>query len=225
MRLAGATRVWTGSRLVPCRPSLASRLARALFDRTFAVLALVFFLPVFVVVSLAILLRDGWPVFYVHRRIGKGGRTFPCLKFRTMSRDADRELARLLASDPEAAREWAETRKLRNDPRVSCIGRILRKTSLDELPQFLNVLAGHMSVVGPRPIVAEELERYGSHADAYLSVRPGITGLWQVSGRSDTSYARRVALDVEYVRTQSLRRDMAIILRTVWVMLAGRGAC
>ncbi|WP_240756653.1 sugar transferase [Roseicella aquatilis] len=175
---------------------------------------------------LALLIRaDGGPALYAHERVGRGGRRFGCLKFRSMVVDSQARLAALLDADPAARAEWEATRKLKDDPRVTRIGRILRATSLDELPQLINVLRGEMSLVGPRPVVAAELaEHYGAAAEAYLSVRPGVTGLWQVSGRSDTSYAARVALDAEYARTASLRTDLRILSRTPMVVLSRRGA-
>lgn len=170
--------------------------------------------------------RDGGPAFYAHTRIGQGGRGFGCLKFRSMVIDSQARLDALLEADPEARAEWEATRKLKNDPRVTAVGRFLRKTSLDELPQLINVLRGEMSLVGPRPVVAAELSTYyGAAAAHYMSVRPGITGLWQVSGRSDTSYAQRVALDVAYATKPSLWQDIKILLRTPVVVLARRGAC
>jgi lipopolysaccharide/colanic/teichoic acid biosynthesis glycosyltransferase len=138
--------------------------------------------------------------------------------------NGDRILADLLAKDPEAAAEWAATQKLRNDPRITPIGRFLRNTSLDELPQLLNVLHGEMSLVGPRPVVQSELSFYGENADYYMQARPGMTGLWQVSGRSDTTYEQRVRLDVWYVRNWTLWHDLAILLKTIPVVLFRRGA-
>jgi exopolysaccharide production protein ExoY len=168
---------------------------------------------------------EGGPAFYVHRRIGRGGVPFGCIKFRTMVPDAERRLAGLLARDPAARAEWQATRKLKADPRITRRGRVLRRTSLDELPQLINVLKGEMSLVGPRPVVQAELETlYGPAAPLYLSVRPGLTGPWQVSMRSDGDYARRVALDAAYVRHPSILTDIAILLRTVGAVLRRRGA-
>ncbi|MDR3536960.1 MAG: exopolysaccharide biosynthesis polyprenyl glycosylphosphotransferase [Acetobacteraceae bacterium] len=168
--------------------------------------------------------RGGGPALYRHKRIGFEGRTFGCIKFRSMAVDGDRILAELLANDPEAAAEWAATQKLRNDPRVTPIGRFLRNTSLDELPQLLNVIRGEMSLVGPRPVVQSELGFYGENAEYYMQTRPGLTGLWQVSGRSDTTYAQRVRLDVWYVRNWTLWHDLAILMKTIPVVLFRRGA-
>ncbi|RAI60311.1 sugar transferase [Roseicella frigidaeris] len=175
---------------------------------------------------LALLIRaDGGPVLYAHERIGRDGRRFGCLKFRSMVVDSQARLAALLQSDPAARAEWERTRKLKDDPRVTRTGRFLRASSLDELPQLINVLRGEMSLVGPRPVVASELDdHYGEAARDYLAVRPGVTGLWQISGRSDTSYATRVALDSRYARSPSLRTDLKILLRTPLVVLLRRGA-
>lgn len=181
-------------------------------------------LPAFLVIA-ALVKLDGGKVFYAHERVGRGGRLFGCLKFRSMVVDSDQRLAVLLARDPAARAEWDATRKLKNDPRVTAIGRFLRASSLDELPQILNVLRGEMSLVGPRPVQASELAAfYGAAAQHYMMVRPGITGPWQISGRSDTSYAQRVALDVAYVTKPSLWTDVKILLRTPVAVLARRGA-
>ena len=203
--------------------SLQPGLKRAL-DIAGAGALLVMSLPVFVI--LALLVRaDGGPAFYAHQRVGRGGRRFGCLKFRSMVTDGDARLEALLASDPAARAEWEATRKLRNDPRITWVGRFLRASSLDELPQLLNVLRGEMSLVGPRPVIAAELTaHYGAAAEHYLSVRPGITGLWQVSGRSSTSYDTRVALDVRYATNPSLLADLRILLRTPAAVLLRRGA-
>jgi lipopolysaccharide/colanic/teichoic acid biosynthesis glycosyltransferase len=181
-------------------------------------------LPAFLVIA-ALVRMDGGRVLYAHQRVGFGGRLFGCLKFRSMVPDADRRLNELLARDPVVRAEWESTRKLKNDPRVTWVGRFLRASSLDELPQLINVLKGEMSLVGPRPVQAAELAAYyGVAAQHYLSVRPGITGPWQVSGRNDTSYAQRVALDVAYATRPSLLNDIRILLRTPMAVLARRGA-
>lgn len=180
--------------------------------------------PVFLLLMLLVR-ADGGPALYAHERVGRGGRRFGCLKFRSMVTDSQARLDALLAADPEARAEWEATRKLRDDPRVTRTGRFLRATSLDELPQLINVLRGEMSLVGPRPVVAAELAaHYGAAAEDYLSVRPGITGLWQVSGRSETSYAARVALDAQYAANLSVWTDLGILLRTPVVVLSRRGA-
>jgi exopolysaccharide production protein ExoY len=194
--------------------------AKRLMDITLAVLALVLLAPVMALTALAVRLAMGSPVVFAHRRVGLNGAVFRCYKFRTMVGDAEEVLRRHLAADPAAAEEWRATHKLRDDPRVTPLGRVLRKSSLDELPQFLNVLRGDMSCVGPRPIVVEELARYGADAAAYLSVRPGVTGAWQVGGRSSVGYDARVALDRAYVREWSLWRDVVIILRTIPAVLS-----
>jgi lipopolysaccharide/colanic/teichoic acid biosynthesis glycosyltransferase len=176
-------------------------------------------------VVIALLLRkEGGPVIYRHRRIGREGKTFECLKFRSMIPDADRMLPELLARQTDMKAEWVRDHKIRCDPRVTRLGRFLRRTSLDELPQIWNVLRGEMSLVGPRPIVREELMRYGRSLPVYLSAKPGITGLWQVTGRNNTDYRRRVALDVYYVRKHNLLLDLYILLKTPRVVLGGGGA-
>ena len=182
-------------------------------------------LPAFLAIALLVR-RDGGPVFYAHPRVGRGGAIFGCLKFRSMVVDSDQHLAALLAKDPAARGEWAATRKLKRDPRVTGIGRLLRATSLDELPQLINVLRGEMSLVGPRPVTEAELEQhYGPGAAAhYAAVRPGITGPWQVSGRNDVTYASRVALDMAYATAPSVWTDIRILLRTPGAVLARRGA-
>jgi exopolysaccharide production protein ExoY len=185
---------------------------------------LVLLSPVLALLCLAIFLHDSGNPFFVHRRIGRGGLTFPCLKLRTMVVDAERRLECLLKADPDAAREWALDQKLRDDPRITAFGAFLRKSSLDELPQLFNVLIGQMSMVGPRPIVAAEVPRYGRYIRYYCRVRPGITGLWQVSGRNLVSYRRRVALDTVYARNKSLTVDLFILTRTLPAVVAARGA-
>jgi lipopolysaccharide/colanic/teichoic acid biosynthesis glycosyltransferase len=206
---------------------LADRIRPALkrsMDILGAATLLLLALPAFLVIA-ALVRMDGGSPFYAHPRIGRFGQTFGCLKFRSMVMDSDRRLAELLASDPAAREEWEQTRKLKNDPRVTWVGRFLRATSLDELPQLVNVLKGEMSLVGPRPVQASELAAYYGAATAhYLAVRPGITGPWQVSGRNDTSYAQRVALDVNYVTHPSILRDVKILLQTPIAVLARKGA-
>ncbi len=164
-------------------------------------------------------------LFYAQKRVGRNGKSFPCLKLRTMVPLADEKLRDYLDQNPGARAEYNETRKLRNDPRIiPVVGHFLRQTSLDEVPQFFNVLMGHMSIVGPRPVPADELDLYGARRTHYLKVRPGITGFWQVCGRSDTSYEKRVRMDSHYVRNLSLRTDFFIIIKTVRVMMTGQGA-
>ncbi|MBB5471240.1 Undecaprenyl-phosphate galactose phosphotransferase WbaP [Paraburkholderia sp. Clong3] len=184
---------------------------------------LILLFPVLLIIALAVMSDHGNAV-YGHPRIGRGGRTFKCLKFRSMVKNSDEVLAKLLATDPQARAEWDRDFKLKNDIRVTPVGRILRKTSLDELPQLWNVLRGDMSLVGPRPIVQKELVRYGRDVRYYLALKPGMTGLWQVSGRNDVDYPTRVSLDVKYAMNRSLTFDMSILLRTVKVVFAKDGA-
>jgi exopolysaccharide production protein ExoY len=188
-------------------------------DVAIAVTTIILLAPAILIIMGLIKLVMGRPIFFGHTRVGYRGKPFRCYKFRTMVTDAEEALARHLARDPEAAQEWRETRKLKNDPRVTFVGRLLRKSRLDELPQLINVLRGEMSCVGPRPIVASELERYGPNATEYLRARPGLTGIWQVSGRNGLDYADRVALDGRYVQNWSLWNDFVILGRTVFVVL------
>jgi undecaprenyl-phosphate galactose phosphotransferase len=168
--------------------------------------------------------RDGGPVFYSQTRIGKNGSDIRVWKFRSMAIDSAERLAKLLDSDPEARASWECDRKLKDDPRITPVGRFLRKSAIDEIPQLWNVLKGDMSLVGPRPVMSDEIERYGDAARFYLDVRPGLTGLWQVSGRNDVSYARRVELDAWYVRNWSLWIDTVVVLKTFPALLLRRGA-
>lgn len=179
--------------------------------------------PVLLAIAL-IVMRDHGNAVYGHPRIGRGGRTFQCLKFRSMVKNSDEVLANLLATDPNAREEWDRDFKLKNDIRITPVGRVLRKTSLDELPQLWNVLRGDMSLVGPRPVVQKELVRYGRDVRYYLALRPGMTGLWQVSGRNDVDYPTRVSLDVKYAMNRSFAFDMVILFRTFKVVLAKDGA-
>ncbi|WP_325269016.1 sugar transferase [Phenylobacterium sp.] len=189
-----------------------------------ALVALIFLAPVMIAVAIAVFAQDGGPILFAHRRIGQDGRHFYCLKFRTMTVDAERRLADLLANDPQARAEWEKDHKLRRDPRVTRLGAFLRRSSLDELPQLFNVLRGDMSLVGPRPIVDAEIAKYGRRFRHYCAVKPGITGLWQVSGRSETAYRTRVALDCVYARERNLFLDSYIILATVPAVLSRRGS-
>ncbi|MCW3475474.1 undecaprenyl-phosphate galactose phosphotransferase WbaP [Limobrevibacterium gyesilva] len=200
-----------------------ARGAKVAFDLAAAVTLLLLLAPVLLAIA-ALIRRDGGPVLFAQTRVGHGGRRFNCLKFRTMVVNADQVLRDALAGDPRAAVEWANNQKLRRDPRVTPIGRLLRQTSLDELPQLFNVLRLEMSLVGPRPIVEHELPRYGDELAYYCSVRPGLTGLWQVSGRNDTSYGRKVQLDCWYVRNWTLWQDLVILMKTVPVVLFRKGA-
>lgn len=193
-------------------------------DLLIATAALVFFAPLFVLVAILVKLEDGGPVFFAQERIGRAGKGFFCLKFRTMAIDADAQLRDLLTRDAAARREWDRDHKLKDDPRITKVGRFLRESSLDELPQLLNIIKGEMSLVGPRPIVSAEAARYGRHFKRYCAVRPGLTGLWQVSGRNDVSYRERVVMDVAYVRGRCLWLDLKIIARTVPAVLLRRGS-
>jgi len=180
--------------------------------------------PLFCIIGCLIKLTSRGPVFFGHSRIGHNGRTFRAWKFRTMVQDADAVLRRHLEASPELAEEWRLTHKLKNDPRVTPLGRLLRRASLDELPQVLNVVKGEMSLVGPRPIVSQEVEKYGEDYGLYCRVKPGITGLWQVSGRNNTTYGERVAYDLYYVRNWSVWLDLYILQATVKTVLTGDGA-
>jgi lipopolysaccharide/colanic/teichoic acid biosynthesis glycosyltransferase len=188
-------------------------------------LALVGGALIFAVVAAILRLTCTGPLLFRHERVGFQERTFSCLKFRTMVVDSDSVLEAHLTENAEARAEYELTRKLRRDPRiVPIVGRFLRQTSLDELPQFINVLRGEMSIVGPRPVTRDEIPLYGAHKSSYLSARPGITGLWQVSGRNMLTFAERVSLDARYADAWSMRRDMAILLRTCGILLTGKGA-
>jgi Undecaprenyl-phosphate galactose phosphotransferase WbaP len=197
-----------------------SRIAKRIFDLSFSLTVLTLGFPVYLLLAACVYISSPGPVFFSHQRVGRNRRSFGCMKFRTMVPNADRKLQEVLDRSPELRKEFEETFKLRNDPRVTWIGKFLRKTSLDELPQFINVLKGEMSVVGPRPLVQGELERYGQNIDYVLSVKPGVTGLWQVSGRNDISYESRVKLDVSYVTRRNLWMDLSLILKTVGVVVA-----
>jgi Undecaprenyl-phosphate galactose phosphotransferase WbaP len=180
--------------------------------------------PLMLMVAMAIRYTDPGPAIFGHERIGRSGRRFKCLKFRSMIINSDAALRELLERDPAAAAEWAQSQKLKNDPRITKLGKMLRETSLDELPQLWNVLKGDMSIVGPRPIVSAEVRRYGNYFEAYTATKPGITGLWQVTGRSDCTYDERVSLDVDYVKNWSILRDVWIIAKTVIVVFGRKGS-
>ncbi len=192
---------------------------KRLFDIALAGSTLVLLSPLLLTVALMIYATAGRPILFPQRRLGFAGRPFACYKFRTMVNDAEAVLKAYLASNPDAAREWNARQKLQNDPRVTTLGHILRRSSLDELPQLLNVLKGDMSCVGPRPVVNDEIPRYRRYWKHYTQVRPGLTGAWQVSGRNRLSYRRRVALDSHYVRKWSLGRDMWILIKTIPAVL------
>ncbi|MCG8509769.1 MAG: sugar transferase [Rhodospirillales bacterium] len=176
------------------------------------------------IIAVAIKLDSRGPVFFRHERIGEGGRRFTMLKFRTLKRNADRILRRFLKRHPELQEEWGRTHKLKDDPRLTRVGWLLRRTSLDELPQIFNVLRGQMSLVGPRPIIDEEVDKYGRSFNMILKVKPGITGLWQVSGRNNLTYDERVQLDVYYVRNWSVWLDVYLLSRTALAVMLCRGA-
>ncbi|WP_315702012.1 MULTISPECIES: sugar transferase [unclassified Bradyrhizobium] len=198
---------------------------KRVLDVVIALSGIVLLAPLLLLCFVLTIATSPGPALFRHRRVGFGGKTFECLKFRTMAVDASERLRHLLATDPRAAAEWASTRKLRNDPRVTVFGAIMRKSSLDELPQLFNVLKGEMSIVGPRPVTEEELERYASSIGAYLACRPGITGLWQVSGRSSTTYDKRVAYDTFYAQNWSVALDAKIIIVTIPAVLFAENAC
>ncbi len=197
-----------------------NQLIKRIFDLVVSVIGTIAILPFLIIIALLIKLSSPGPIIYSHIRIGKNGKTFPCYKFRSMVKDADKQLDSYLRTHPEAKLEWEAEHKLKHDPRVTKVGKFLRKTSLDELPQLLNVIKGEMSLVGPRPITAEEISKYGIYFADYEMVRPGMTGLWQTSGRSDTSYERRVRLDAWYVRNWNLWLDISMLVKTVRVLLS-----
>ena len=201
-----------------------NRWLKAIFDFVVTLVGTVMISPILLFIALWIYKDSPGPVIFKHMRIGKNGKAFPCYKFRSMCVDAKAKLEELLETDPEAKAEWERDFKLRNDPRVTKSGAFLRKTSLDELPQIFNVLKGEMSLVGPRPIIQEELERYGEYVGDYLMVKPGITGMWQVSGRSDIDYEERVLLDSWYVRNWSVWIDIVMLFKTFKVVLLRKGA-
>ena len=199
--------------------TLDGEAAKRIFDIAFSLLVLSVFSPVYLILAVAIAVSSPGPILYAQQRVGKNYKRFRCLKFRTMVNNADEMLASIMAESPQLQSEFADNFKLKDDPRITKIGKFLRLTSLDELPQFWNVLKGDMSVVGPRPLVPEELPKYGSRMKQVLSIRPGITGLWQVSGRNDIPYPRRVQIDVYYVNARSWLLDLWIILKTIGVLV------
>lgn len=208
----------------PYTRNTLSRVLKRTMDLLVAIPASIFLLPVLAIIAVLVKLHDGGPILFAHKRRGADGRYFKCYKFRSMKLNAQAALAEILASDPKLAAEWAAKQKLDNDPRVTDIGKFLRKSSLDELPQLLNIFRGEMSVVGPRPIVDDELARYGEDIRAYYAHRPGILGLWQISGRSETTYEERVAMDVDYAKKQSFFLDLKIMIFAVPAVLLSRGA-
>jgi exopolysaccharide production protein ExoY len=200
-------------------PQPVGGLTKRVLDIVVAGMALVVLSPLLVAVALLIYATMGRPILFPQRRLGFEGRPFACLKFRTMVHDAETALRSHLDNNPEAAREWRKKQKLQHDPRVTPLGRILRLSSIDELPQLACVLVGRMSCVGPRPIVESEIDRYGEYWKEYVKARPGLTGAWQVSGRNRLSYKRRVALDRHYVRRWSVWRDLGILVKTIPAVL------
>jgi len=198
---------------------------RRIIEILLALILLPFLIPLIGIIGIIIKLDSKGPIFYKQERVGKGGKPFKIFKFRTMFVDADKRLAEILSKDPEAKAEWEKYYKLKNDPRVTRVGKFLRRYSLDELPQIFNVIKGDMSFIGPRPVLQEELDKYyGESKFYYMSVKPGITGLWQVMGRNELDYETRVRLDVWYVVNWSLWLDLIILLKTIWVVFKGKGA-
>ena len=205
--------------------NLCGRLAKTVFDYSLTAVGTVCISPLLVYIAYRIKKEDPGPVFFAHERIGKDGKPFPCYKFRSMVVNSKEMLEKYLAENSDARAEWERDFKLKDDPRITPIGKVLRRTSLDELPQIFNVLRGVMSLVGPRPVIQEELDKYyGETAKLYASVKPGITGLWQVSGRSDLGYDQRVALDAEYIKHRSFWGDVVILWKTIGVVLMKKGA-
>lgn len=199
-------------------------LLKRILDVAVATVLLLAAIPFALLIALAIVLDSRGPVFFSHARIGQGNRPFRLFKFRSMVRDADAVLEKHLSAHPDLRSEWNETHKLKHDPRVTRVGRWLRRMSLDELPQLLSVLGGEMSMVGPRPIVVDEIPKYGQLFDLYMLAKPGLTGLWQASGRTDNSYHKRLALDRRYLQERSLGMDLLVLLKTIRVVLLGHGA-
>jgi exopolysaccharide production protein ExoY len=205
-------------------PSRWSRAMKRTMDVLGALFFLVLFLPMFLAVAAGVRLSSPGPIFYVQTRAGRGGRNFQFFKFRSMLMDSDEVLTSFLDSDSDAKQKWEQYQKVDNDPRITRFGHFIRRTSLDELPQFWNVLKGDMSLVGPRPCMLQQQELYGRQWRAYCAVRPGITGLWQVSGRNKLTYRQRVQLDAKYVENPSIWVDVKILVRTIVVVLTAHGA-
>ena len=197
---------------------------KRLIDIAAIVLTLPIVLPIMILLGLLTKLTSKGPIFYGHKRIGKNGKEIKCWKFRSMCVNSQEILEEILATDPVRRAEWEKDRKFIDDPRVTKFGKFLRKTSLDELPQLINILLGQMSLVGPRPVTEPELVKYGEYKDYVLSVSPGLTGMWQVSGRSDTGYEERITYDTYYIQNWSIWLDIWILIKTVWVVLIGKGA-
>ncbi len=202
------------------RHRLDGDFAKRLFDVMFSLSVLILFLPLYLLLAMLIALSSPGPIFYVQERVGKNYKPFGCIKFRTMVENADELLLDIMEQSPHLREEFEDSFKIKQDPRITKIGRFLRLTSLDEFPQFWNVLKGDMSVVGPRPLVPEELPKYGRYMDKILTIRPGITGLWQVSGRNDIPYDQRVQIDVYYVNFRNFWLDLWLIVKTIGVIIS-----
>ena len=230
MYLPGTTDLTKDAQAVPnpesARPKRdeVSLDGRRILDIVLSALALIFLAPMMLAAAVAIKLQDGGPVLFGQERMGLGGKPFKCWKFRSMVVNAEARLAAVLASSPEARSEWEADHKLRKDPRITMLGRFLRVSSIDELPQLFNIIAGDMSLVGPRPIVPAEVPKYGRWFSRYMSVKPGLTGLWQVSGRNDVSYRERVALDILFAKRSNFKLYVYIIMMTVPAVLKRSGS-
>ncbi len=223
VRVNGEPRTYLRSEVIgEAAPATPPERVRPLVESAIASVCMLLGSPLFAMIWLAIRMTSPGPALFVQQRVGQRGAIFGCLKFRTMYQDAEERLEQLLAEHPELKQEWAENHKLENDPRVTPVGAFLRRTSLDELPQLLNVVRREMAFVGPRPVVPEESKRYGEALSTVLSVPPGLTGLWQVSGRNDVSYAERIELDLKYIATHSLRTDLSVCLKTLATMTSRR---
>ena len=199
--------------------ALDGEVSKRLFDIAFSLTVLILLAPVYLLLALLIALSSSGPIFYVQERVGKDYQRFGCIKFRTMINNADEVLLEMMQTCPQLRQEFEDSFKLKYDPRITWIGRFLRVTSLDEFPQFWNVLMGDMSVVGPRPLVVQELPKYGHHIERVLTIRPGITGLWQVSGRNDIPYPQRIRIDLYYVNFRHFWLDMWIVVKTIGVIV------
>jgi lipopolysaccharide/colanic/teichoic acid biosynthesis glycosyltransferase len=199
--------------------ALDGTVTKRAFDIAFSLFVLIFFSPLYLILALLIAISSPGPIFYIQQRVGKNHRLFGCIKFRTMVHNADEVLAQMMANSPQMREEFQDNFKLKDDPRITWIGKFLRLTSLDEFPQFWNVLIGDMSVVGPRPLIPDELDKYGNKIDKVLTIQPGITGLWQVSGRNDIPYPQRVQMDVYYVTARNWLMDLWIIIKTIGVVV------
>lgn len=221
-RVALARNAFVGPSAVPALPTGRGDLfSKRAVDIVGSLLLMTAALPIYLACAVLIKLTSPGPIFFRQRRLGMGGREFWCYKFRTMVTDAEEQLA----SRPGLRSDFEANYKLQDDPRVTRVGGFLRRSSLDEFPQLWNVVRGDMSLIGPRPIVSPELSKYGTHAHQLLSVKPGLGGLWQVNGRSNTTYEERVALDLAYVHNRSLELDLRLLACTAWVVLRGRGSC